>query len=116
MLVVEDDRAVRDLLETVLAVEGFTVYTARDGLEGLLMVRIHRPAVVVLDLMMPDLGGLRVLEELADEHADVAVFVVTGNPDAAAVARLRLDADRVLTKPFEIDDLLARIVQTVEKA
>lgn len=116
VLVVEDDRAVRELLETVLAVEGITVHTARDGLEGLLKVRIHQPAVVVLDLMMPDVGGLRVLDELAAGHADIAVIVVTGNPDAAAEARLRLGDAAVITKPFDIDDLLARIVTTVERA
>lgn len=115
VLIVEDDRAVREMLATVLEIESLTVHTARDGLEGLLKLRIHQPDTVVLDLMMPDVGGLRVLDELAAEHADVTVIVVTGNPDAAAEARTRLGAANVFAKPFEIDDLVARIVQSVER-
>ncbi len=113
VLIVEDDRAVRELIETLLDAEGIEVKTARDGLEGLLKLRMHNPAVVVLDIMMPDVGGLRVLDELAEEHADVPVIVVTGKPEAAAEARQRLGRENVFDKPFEIDDLLARIIQIV---
>ncbi len=113
VLIVEDDRAVRELIETLLAAEGIEVKTARDGLEGLLKLRMHDPAVVVLDIMMPDVGGLRVLDELASEHADVPVIVVTGKPEAAEEARKRLGRENVFDKPFEIDDLLNRITQIV---
>jgi CheY-like chemotaxis protein len=86
VLVVEDDRGVRSLLETVLASEGFDVAAARDGLEGLLKLRMLEPALIVLDIMMPDVGGLRVLDELAAEHASAPVVVVTGKSDAAAAS------------------------------
>jgi two-component system OmpR family response regulator len=111
VLIVEDDRAVRDLLETVLVAEGFAVRTARDGLEGLLKLKMFRPVAVVLDIMMPDVGGLRVLDELAEEHADVPVIVVTGKPQAADEARRRIGGDNVFDKPFDIDVLVARIRQ-----
>lgn len=113
VLIVEDDRAVRELMETLLASEGIDVKTARDGLEGLLKLKMHNPAVVVLDIMMPDVGGLRVLDELAEEHADVPVIVVTGKPEAADEARRRLGRENVFDKPFEIDDLLGRIIEIV---
>lgn len=113
VLIVEDDRAVRELLETLLAAEGIEARTAKDGLEGLLKLRMHAPAALVLDIMMPDVGGMRVLDELAEEHADVPIIVVTGKPEAADEARQRLGDANVFDKPFEIDDLLARILEIV---
>ena len=113
VLVVEDDRAVRDLIEVLFAAEGIDVKTARDGLEGLLKLRMHRPAVVVLDIMMPDVGGLRVLDELAEEHSDTPDIVVTGKPEAADEARKRLGNANVFNKPFEVEDLLLRVQQIV---
>ena len=109
VLIVEDDRAVRDLLETVLETEGFGVRTARDGLEGLLKLKMFRPVCLVLDIMMPDVGGLRVLDELAEDHADVPVLVVTGKPQAAEECRRRLGDENVFDKPFDIDHLVTRI-------
>lgn len=109
VLVVEDDRGVRDLLVTVLSAEGFAVRTARDGLEGLLKLQICEPAAVVLDIMMPDVGGLRVLDELAEEHAEIPVIVVTGKPEAAEQACERLGSENVFDKPFDIDELVSRI-------
>ena len=109
MLVGEDDRGVRELIETILVSEGFDVRTARDGLEGLLKLRMIRPAVLVLDIMMPDVGGLRVLAELAAEHADIPVIVVTGKPQAAEESRQRLGAENVFDKPFDLDDFIRRI-------
>lgn len=114
VLVVEDDRATRELLELLLQRADLEVKTARDGLEGLLKMKIHRPAAVILDIMMPDVSGMRVLDEMAAEHADIPVIVVTGKPAAAVEARTRLGAANVFTKPFETDDLLARLVQIIE--
>ena len=80
VLVVEDDPSVRGLLQTLLAAEGYDVAVASDGLAGLVKASSRRPAVILLDLMMPDLGGVRVLEELRGDPAlaDVPVIVVTG--------------------------------------
>lgn len=109
VLVVEDDAGVRTLIETVLEAADCRVISARDGLEGLVKLRSHKPAVLVLDIMMPDVGGLRVLDELAEEHSDIAVIVVTGKPDAANAARERLGDDRVFDKPFDVDELTERV-------
>ncbi len=109
VLVVEDDKGVRDLMETILTTEGFDVRTARDGLEGLLKLRMVRPAALVLDIMMPDVGGLRVLDELERDHAGVPVIVVTGKPQAAQEVRQRLGPRNVFDKPFDLDDFVARI-------
>ena len=109
VLVVEDDRGVRELIETILVSEGFDVRTAKDGLEGLLKLRMLKPSVLVLDIMMPDVGGLRVLDELAAEHADVPVIVVTGKPQAAEESRERLGPRNVFDKPFDLEEFVTRI-------
>ena len=67
VLVVEDDPSVRGLLQTLLLAEGYDVSTASDGLAGLVKANRERPSLILLDLMMPDLGGARVLEELDRE-------------------------------------------------
>lgn len=109
VLVVEDDVGIRDLLETILGAAGFEVHTAHDGTEGLARLRDLDPAVVLLDIMMPDLGGLGVLDVVAEEHATTPVVVVTGAVDAAQQARVRLGAENVFTKPFDVDALVERL-------
>lgn len=116
VLVIEDDAGVRTLIETVLQAANCRVVSARDGLEGLVKLRSHKPAVLVLDIMMPDVGGLRVLEELAEEHSDVAVVVVTGKPEAANQAREHLGDDRVFDKPFDVDELAERVTTLAAEA
>lgn len=111
VLVVEDDPSVRGLLQTLLSTEGYEVATASDGLAGLVKAAALPPALVLLDLMMPDLGGVRVLEEMADdlELASVPVIVVTGKIDAVPAMRDLLGEDNVFLKPFGVAELLARV-------
>ena len=111
VLVVEDDPSVRGLLHTLLSAEGYDVATASDGLAGLVKATASRPALVLLDLMMPDLGGVRVLEELRDdpELADIPVIVVTGKIDAVPGMRALLGDDNVFVKPFAVAELLTRV-------
>ncbi len=111
VLVVEDDPSVRGLLHTLLSAEGYEVATASDGLAGLVKATAQHPALVLLDLMMPDLGGVRVLEELRDdpELADIPVIVVTGKIDAVPGMRALLGEDNVFVKPFAVAELLTRV-------
>jgi DNA-binding response OmpR family regulator len=111
VLVVEDDPSVRGLLHTLLSAEGYEVATASDGLAGLVKASASKPALVLLDLMMPDLGGVRVLEELRDDPAlaDIPVIVVTGKVDAVPGMRDLLGEDNVFVKPFAVAELLNRI-------
>lgn len=113
VLVVEDDPSVRGLLHTLLTAEGYEVAVASDGLAGLVKASSMRPAVILLDLMMPDLGGIRVLEELRGDPAlaDVPVVVVTGKIDAVPGLRDLLGDDNVFTKPFAVAELLERVAQ-----
>jgi len=111
VLVVEDDPSVRGLLHTLLSAEGYDVATASDGLAGLVKATAQHPSLVLLDLMMPDLGGVRVLEELRDdpELADIPVIVVTGKVDAVPGMRALLGEDNVFVKPFAVAELLTRV-------
>ncbi|MCW2599625.1 MAG: DNA-binding response regulator [Frankiales bacterium] len=113
VLVVEDDPSVRGLLHTLLSAEGYDVVTASDGLAGLVKAAATRPALILLDLMMPDLGGVRVLEEVRDdpELADTPVVVVTGKVDAVPGMRDLLGEERVFVKPFAVAELLSRVAE-----
>ena len=111
VLVVEDDPSVRGLLHTLLSAEGYDVATASDGLAGLVKATASKPQLVLLDLMMPDLGGVRVLEELRSDPAlsDVPVIVVTGKLEAVPSLRGLLGDDNVFVKPFGVAELLERV-------
>lgn len=111
VLVVEDDPSVRGLLQTLLSAEGYDVTTASDGLAGLVKAASQPPSLVLLDLMMPDLGGVRVLEEMREDPdlAPIPVIVVTGKVDAVPGMRALLGEDNVFLKPFAVGELLARV-------
>lgn len=118
ILVVEDDPNVRGLLDTLLTSEGYDVVTASDGLAGLVKLSSAKPALMLLDLMMPDLGGVRVLEELRADPAlsDVPVIVVTGKVEAVPGLRDVLGHDNVFVKPFGVTELLARVAEITRGA
>ncbi len=111
VLVVEDDPNVRGLLQTLLEVEGYAVVTASDGMDGLGHAAASSPGLVLLDLVMPDLGGARVLERLRDDPvlSQIPVIVVTGHEDALPEVQATLGADNVFLKPFAVAELLARV-------
>jgi DNA-binding response OmpR family regulator len=111
ILVVEDDPNVRGLLQTLLEAEGYAVVTASDGMDGLGQAAASSPGLVLLDLVMPDLGGVRVLERLREDPvlSQIPVIVVTGHEDALHDVRSSLGTDNVFLKPFAVAELLARI-------
>lgn len=113
ILVVEDDPSVRGLLQMLLTAEGYDVETASDGLAGLEKLAGAKPALMLLDLIMPDLGGARVLERLRADPAvaDVPVVVLTGKLEAVPDLRAALGQDNVIVKPFSVNELLTRVAQ-----
>jgi DNA-binding response OmpR family regulator len=113
VLVVEDDPNVRGLLDTLLTAEGYAVSTAGDGIAALATAASDPPALLVLDVVMPDLGGLQVLEELEHDPvlSAVPVVVVTGLQGALPDLRARLGSDSVFLKPFGVLELLARVAE-----
>jgi DNA-binding response OmpR family regulator len=110
ILVIDDDPAVTSLLRRGLSYECYGVDTAASGEEGLNTARERVPDLVILDIMMPRLNGLEVLQRLRAADARLPVLLLTAK-DAPAdqVQGLESGADDYVTKPFEFDVLLARI-------
>ena len=84
ILIVEDEEAVRELEKFILEAEGYEVMEARDGLEGLAKAEFRKPDLILLDLMMPDVSGGRMFDEMKEHPstAGIPIIVVTGKPDA----------------------------------
>ena len=110
VLVVDDDRAVRDSLRRSLEFNDFEVVTASDGAEALAVIGNVEPDVVVMDVMMPRLDGLETTKALRAAGNNVPILVLTAR-DAVADRVDGLDAggDDYLTKPFALEELLARL-------
>ena len=110
ILIVDDDQKLRKMLRRTLAYEGFDVVTASDGREALAQVQAHRPAVIVLDWLMPGLDGIQVTEHLRAAHDETMILMLTAR-DAIEdrVQGLESGADDYLVKPFAPAELLARV-------
>lgn len=109
VLIVDDDADMRTMIAEFLQTEGFVVLEAKNGLEALLHVKRARPAAVVLDLMMPRLGGLEALKRIRAFDPVIKVVVVTGDEGEPRQRALSLGALAVLTKPVALADLLAAL-------
>ncbi len=110
ILVVDDEENIRDVVSMGLRFVGFAVDTATGGRDALGKIPAVRPDLVVLDISMPELDGLEVLQRLRRDGVDVPVVFLTAHDAPGESARgLRSGADDYITKPFSLDDLLARI-------
>ncbi len=110
ILVVDDDRAVRESLRRSLSFNGYTVNLAEDGMEALDAISNDRPDAVVLDVMMPRLDGLEVCRQLRSTGDDLPILVLTARDSVSErVAGLDAGADDYLPKPFALEELLARL-------
>lgn len=109
ILVVDDEHTIRDTVKSYLRQEGYQVYTAADGLAAMQAFRSYQPDLVVLDIMLPGLDGLEVLQRLRQE-SDVYVLMLTARSEETdRVVGLKLGADDYLTKPFSPRELVARV-------
>lgn len=116
VLVVDDDEAIRDYMETFLAADGFEVQTLADPMVVEEEVRKGDFNLIVLDLMMPGMDGVETLRRIRQVDSDVAVIIYTGYPDLeTAVESLRLDAVDYLKKPFEPDKFRAVVDNVMQK-
>lgn len=108
ILVVDDEPKLRDLAQAYLEREGYTVHTAEDGPGGLAAFRRHQPDLIVLDIMLPGMDGLEVLQHIRRE-SDVYVMLLTAlSEEADRIIGLTVGADDYLTKPFSPRELVAR--------
>lgn len=109
ILIVEDDRVIRNFITTILGSNGYTVLHATTGQEAVSMIASHVPDLVLLDLGLPDIDGMDVLRDIRG-WSDVPVIVVSARQDEhEKVDALDADANDYITKPFGNSELLARI-------
>lgn len=115
ILVIEDDDTIRGLLEVILELQNYEVIGARDGLEGLLKLEFRHPSVVILDIMMPNIDGSRVLAEMRSDIRlrNVPVVLVTGRADAHESFDEIVGAENVFMKPFDAERLAHRIAELI---
>ena len=117
ILIADDEPALRSLLKTNLSFEGFETLTASNGEEALRVIREEAPDVVLLDVMMPVLDGWQVLEELSKtDNRHTRVILVTAKADSEAQLQgWELGCDEYLTKPFDLDVMIDRIVEVADR-
>jgi two-component system, OmpR family, KDP operon response regulator KdpE len=116
ILVAEDEVALRDFITRNLRARGFEVVEAGNGLEAMAQWEREQPHLLILDIMMPQMDGLEVCRRVR-EHSAVPIIVLTAlDAESDKVAALDLGADDYLTKPFGVEELLARVRAVLRRA
>ena len=117
VLVVDDDEAIRKALERSLALEGFAVDVADGGTRALELVEQRRPGVIVLDVVMPDMSGVAVTRRLRERGIEVPICILSARDEVQdRVAGLEAGADDYVVKPFELEELVARLRALLRRA
>src|SRR5579859_1454370 len=114
-LVVEDDPNIVDLIRSNLAVRGFDTVVSADGSRALQLLDTEAPDMVLLDLMLPEIDGFELCRQIR-ERSGVAIIVVSARGgERDKVTALNMGADDYMTKPFSIEEMLARIAATLRR-
>ncbi len=117
VLVVDDDRAIRESLARALELDGYDVELAPDGATALATIRERRPDVAIFDVMMPNIDGLTLCRVLRAERDRLPILMLTARTETSdRVAGLDAGADDYLPKPFDLDELLARLRALLRRA
>ncbi|MGH3470794.1 MAG: response regulator transcription factor [Nocardioidaceae bacterium] len=115
VLMVEDDPNIVDLIRANLNVRGFDTIVANEGAKALRLLETERPDIVLLDLMLPDIDGIELCRQMR-ERSSVGIIVVSARGgERDKVTTLHVGADDYMTKPFSIEELLARIAATLRR-
>ena len=109
ILAVDDDERIINFLRSKLKATGYEVFTASNGVEGLEQAQAQEPDLIVLDLLMPKMDGLEMLKELRSFSVVPVIMLTAKGADADRIKGLQLGADDYLPKPFNPDELVARI-------
>ena len=117
VLLIEDDRALARSIDLMLKTAGFVVDMTDMGEDGVEHSKVYEYDMVLLDLSLPDISGFDVLKQLRMGRINTPVMILSGNPDIEAKVRtLGYGADDYLTKPFNKDELIARINAIVRRS
>ncbi|MCK5577817.1 MAG: response regulator transcription factor [Dehalococcoidales bacterium] len=109
VLIVDDEERIVNFLRSKLKASGYEVFTARNGLEAVGLVRSEEPGIVLLDLIMPQMDGLEALKEIRSFSAVPIIILTAKDTDNDKIRGLQLGADDYLAKPFNPDEVVARI-------
>ena len=115
VLVVEDDVPVRNLMSTTLRTRDYKYLTAANGADALLLASSHNPDVVFLDLGLPDMDGIDVIRQIRSWSNMPIIVISARSEDTDKIEALDAGADDYLTKPFSVEELLARLRVTVRR-
>jgi two-component system OmpR family response regulator len=117
ILVVDDESTLAELLSMALRYEGWEVCSAGDGISAVRTAREFRPDAVILDIMLPDMDGLEVLRRLRDDSSDVPVLFLTAKDSVEdRIAGLTAGGDDYVTKPFSLEEVVARLRGLMRRA
>ncbi len=109
VLVVEDDMPIRNLISTTLKTHDYKFLTAKDGNDAIMQASSHNPDVVLLDLGLPDIDGIEVIKKIRSWSNMPIIVISARSEDSDKIEALDCGADDYLTKPFSVEELLARL-------
>lgn len=115
ILVIDDEESILDLIRMNLILENYEVVTATDGKSGMAILKKEKPDFIILDIMLPDIDGFSVLQEIRNTDRDIPVIMLTAkNQINDKLTGLHLGADDYITKPFDSREVILRI-KAIEK-
>ncbi|GAB4339944.1 MAG: sigma-54 dependent transcriptional regulator [Calditrichia bacterium] len=110
ILIVDDEVDALDLMEELFIKHGYQTYTARNGLEALEMIERHEPDILLSDMVMPEMDGIRLLDEVSKKYPDIAVIMITAHGTIeTAVEAMKKGAKDYILKPLRLDEILAKV-------
>lgn len=115
ILVVEDDSPVRNLITTTLETQNYKYDTAENGVQALIAATSRKPDIILLDLGLPDIDGVDVIKKLRSWSVTPIIVISARSDDKDKIQALDAGADDYLTKPFSVDELLARLRSTLRR-
>src|SRR3954468_24045853 len=116
ILVVDDETKLRDMIRVYLEQEGYRVVEAGNGREALYVARYEKPDLIILDLMMPEMGGYDFIRAYGKETATPVIMLTAKVEDSDKILGLELGADDYVTKPFNVRELIARVRAVLRRA
>ena len=115
ILIVDDEENIRALLKGILS-DVAEVYEAENGKKGLAMFQEHKPDLILLDIMLPDISGVELLQEIREKNSDVKIIMITAYETIKSVIEImNIKISGYITKPFIVKDVRERVKKLLEK-
>ncbi|NMB01432.1 MAG: response regulator, partial [Firmicutes bacterium] len=116
ILVVDDEAVVKKVVEHHLIREGYQVLTAADGSSVFELIRAHKPDLIILDILLPDLDGIEVCREIRKENNVPIIFLTSKRDSSDIVLGLGIGGDDYIVKPFNPSELIARVKANLRRS